>query len=264
MTQQEFQNQTAQGWLTLAGSALKKAAGAPIRLFLKLSGILLLLAAAKSICGENERQFEWLAALCVFALCSQDFTALIAQMETALSECKAYLASFVPVFASVLVSCGQAGSAAVYSGLFFTAALFVCDVLCNVGLPAVRIFLAFHATGCVGGGVDLSGLASSLCRASKWALGLCATLFGALISLQGVFAQSADTTGPENGKICIGLQYTCGGQGCFGRHGQHPCRAENAEGRRWVCGSSGGGGRIPSHDAATVWHISSFLRRCKV
>lgn len=30
MTQQEFQNQTAQGWLTLAGSALKKAAGAPI------------------------------------------------------------------------------------------------------------------------------------------------------------------------------------------------------------------------------------------
>ena len=140
----------------------------------------------------------------MFALCSQDFTALIAQMETALSECKAYLASFVPVFASVLVSCGQAGSAAVYSGLFFTAALFVCDVLCNAGLPAVRIFLAFHATGCVGGGVDLSGLASSLCRASKWALGLCATLFGALISLQGVFAQSADTLALKTGKFVLG------------------------------------------------------------
>lgn len=204
MTQQEFQDQTAQGWLALADGALKEAAGAPIRLFLKLSGILLLLAAAKSMCGENERQFEWLAALCVFALCSQDFTALIAQMETALSECKAYLASFVPVFASVLVSCGQAGSAAVYSGLFFTAALFVCDVLCNAGLPAVRIFLAFHATGCVGGGVDLSGLASSLCRASKWALGLCATLFGALVSLQGVFAQSADTLALKTGKFVLG------------------------------------------------------------
>ena len=172
MTQQEFQNQTAQGWLALAGGALKKAAGAPVRLFLKLSGILLLLAAAKKVyAGENERQFEWLAALCVFALCSQDFTALIAQMETALSECKAYLASFVPVFASVLVSCGQAGSAAVYSGLFFTAALFVPSVLCNVGLPAVRIFLCVSCYRLCGRRVDLSGLASSLCRASggRWA-----------------------------------------------------------------------------------------------
>lgn len=204
MTQEEFQSQTAQGWLALAGEALQEAAQAPLRLFLKLCGILLLLAAAKTLCTENERQFEWLAALCVFALCSQDFTALIAQMETALSECKAYLVSFVPVFASVLASCGQAGSAAIYSGLFFTAALLVCDVLCNVGLPAVRIFLAFHVTGCVGGGVDLSGLALSLCRAFKWVLGLCATLFGALISLQGVFAQSADTLALKTGKFILG------------------------------------------------------------
>ena len=84
MTQEEFQSQTAQGWLALAGEALQEAAQAPLRLFLKLCGILLLLAAAKTLCTENELQFEWLAALCVFALCSQDFTALIAQMETAL------------------------------------------------------------------------------------------------------------------------------------------------------------------------------------
>ena len=34
MTQEEFQSQTAQGWLALAGEALQDAAQAPLRLFL--------------------------------------------------------------------------------------------------------------------------------------------------------------------------------------------------------------------------------------
>lgn len=204
MTQQEFQEQTAQGWLSLALDGIKQAAQEPIRMFLKLCGVLLLLAAAKTICQESELQFEWLAALCIFALCCQDFTELLAQMQTALEESKAYLVTFVPVFVSVLASCGQAGSAAVYGGIFFTTALFLCDMICSVGLPAIRVFLAFHATGCVGGGVDLSSLAASMGRAVKWVLGLCATLFGALISLQGVFAQSADTLALKTGKFLLG------------------------------------------------------------
>ena len=53
MTQEEFQSQTAQGWLALAGEALQDAAQAPVCLFLKLCGILLLLAAAKTLCTEN-------------------------------------------------------------------------------------------------------------------------------------------------------------------------------------------------------------------
>ena len=52
MTQQEFQEQTAQGWLSLALDGIKQAAQEPIRMFLKLFGVLLLLAAAKTICQE--------------------------------------------------------------------------------------------------------------------------------------------------------------------------------------------------------------------
>ena len=66
------------------------------------------------------------------------------------------------------------------------------------------MFLAMDATACVGGGLDLSGLAAVLRKWSKWLLGFSATVFTALMTLQGTFTQSADTVALKTGKFLLG------------------------------------------------------------
>ena len=55
----------------------------------------------------------------------------------------------------------------------------------------------------VGSTLDLSQLTASVCRWTKWLLTFCATVFGALIGLQGIFAQSADTLALKTGKFLL-------------------------------------------------------------
>ena len=99
--------------------------------------------------------------------------------------------------------CGQVGGAALYSGFFFGAAMVMADILCRVGLPLTRVLLALNATAAVGSTLDLSQLTASVCRWTKWLLTFCATVFGALIGLQGIFAQSADTLALKTGKFLL-------------------------------------------------------------
>ena len=74
---------------------------------------------------------------------------------------------------------------------------------CRVGLPLTRVLLALNATAAVGSTLDLSQLTASVCRWTKWLLTFCATVFGALIGLQGIFAQSADTLALKTGKFLL-------------------------------------------------------------
>lgn len=46
-------------------------------------------------------------------------------------------------------------------------------------------------------------MTASVCRWTKWLLTFCATVFGALIGLQGIFAQSADTLALKTGKFLL-------------------------------------------------------------
>ncbi|MFR9158973.1 MAG: stage III sporulation protein AE [Ruthenibacterium lactatiformans] len=146
---------------------------------------------------------DTVVTLAVFTLCSSCMLALTGVLQDAIETSRVYIISFVPVFASVLTACGQVGGAALYSGFFFGAAMVMADILCRVGLPLTRVLLALNATAAVGSTLDLSQLTASVCRWTKWLLTFCATVFGALIGLQGIFAQSADTLALKTGKFLL-------------------------------------------------------------
>lgn len=147
---------------------------------------------------------EIVVALAAFSLCSGVLTGLLQALGTSLESSKTYLVSFIPVFASALTACGQPGGAAVYSGLFFAVASLVATVLCNVGLPLVRVCIAFGAADSAGAPLELGRLSRGLCKWTQTLLGFCATVFTALMTLQGVFAQSADGVALKTGKFLLG------------------------------------------------------------
>ena len=192
MTAGDFSGMTLSDWLEKGAEILRESLHEPLRLLARLCGLLLLAALVDTV-----------VTLAVFTLCSSCMLALTGVLQDAIETSRVYIISFVPVFASVLTACGQVGGAALYSGFFFGAAMVMADILCRVGLPLTRVLLALNATAAVGSTLDLSQLTASVCRWTKWLLTFCATVFGALIGLQGIFAQSADTLALKTGKFLL-------------------------------------------------------------
>lgn len=206
MTAEEFGAMTLPDWLAWLGEQLQGSIKRPLRLFAKLCGVLLLASVGQSLCADRTSPellglLDTVAALAIFALCAAPVTALAGLLEDAIQASRTYIVSFVPVFASVLTACGQAGSAALYSGVFFSIAMVIADVLCRVGLPFSRLLLAMTAASAASGTQTLFRLTEAVCKWTKWLMTLCATVFGGLIGLQGIFAQSADTLAMKTGKF---------------------------------------------------------------
>ncbi len=209
MTRDEFLSMTFADWVSRAGETLRSGARAPLQLLLRLCGVLLVAAVGRGLCAGNTSPelaglVDMAAALAVFAACAPQLLSLTDVMRQAVESCRTYMIAFVPVFVSVLTACGQPGGAALYGGLFFTAATVAADVLCRVGLPAIRMLLAMHAAGAASDTPVLTRVSAALGRWVNWLLALFATVFGALVALQSVFAQSADTLALRTGKFVIG------------------------------------------------------------
>ncbi len=235
MTAGDFSGMTLSDWLEKGAEILRESLHEPLRLLARLCGLLLLAAVGKSMCTERTSPelaglVDTVVTLAVFTLCFLPAcwrSPVYCRMQS--KQAAFYIISFVPVFASVLTACGQVGGAALYSGFFFGAAMVMADILCRVGLPLTRVLLALNATAAVGSTLDLSQLTASVCRWTKWLLTFCATVFGALIGLQGIFAQSAGYTRAENREISAEQRRARCGTGNLRRNGQCAGRIENAQ-----------------------------------
>lgn len=208
LTANDFKELSLSQLLNYVTSSFLDVLKTPIRLLAKICGVLLLVATAKSFCLEKSNfgvasLLETVSALTVFSFCNAQMLGLMAVIQTTIETSQTYLAMFIPVFASVLATCGQAGSALLYNGIFLGVTNLITMLLCKIGFPATRVFLALTATAAVGSTLDLSTLAKSIAKWAKWLLTLCATVFCALLSLQSAFAQSADTLALKTGKFLI-------------------------------------------------------------
>ncbi len=208
LTADEFQELSFSELLGLLGDSIQEAAASPLALLAKLCGLLVLTGAARSLCAEKQAGLASLldvvVTLSAFLLCSGSLLGLMETLQQAIESSRTYLTAFIPVFASVLTACGQAGSALIYTGMFFTGTSLIANLLCGVGFPLTRACMAFCAAGCACDIIDLPKLAKLLCRSVKWLLTVCSTAFTMLMTLQGVFAQSADSAALKTGKLLIG------------------------------------------------------------
>lgn len=207
MDAETFRAATLADWAKTLWDAVQGTARAPLRLLAKLCGVVLLTALVRGLAGDEgggmPELLDSVGALAVFTLCGTPVLALMGTLQAAIEDSRNYLACFVPVFASVMTTCGQSGAALVYSGLFFGTASAVAGLLCSVFLPATRIFLALHAAAALGGALDLQSITDALARWMKWLLGFCATVIAALLGLQSALAQSADTLALKTGKFLV-------------------------------------------------------------
>lgn len=205
---EEFQQNTLSDWVEMLFGAISENAVRPFQLMAKLCALMIAAALARSFCAQESSEaaqiIDMVTSLSVFVICASSLSGLFEVLQGAMKTVQTYLASFIPVFAAVLAACGQAGSAAIYTGLFFGGVNLIVAVVCAVGFPITQISMALSAMACMCSLLDFSRMAQLVLKASKWMMALCGTAFTALMTLQSVFAQSADNLALKAGKFLLG------------------------------------------------------------
>ncbi len=213
-----FDSQTF-SWQELKGKSLPQIADslwqavqnsfrAPLRLALRVVGVLLLLGLLRILFKENaspelDYTMQSVITVTVFLMFSTPVLQLLEDTRAALEACRLFLAQFIPVMASVLAAGGQTGTAAVYSTIFYSVIMAVSQVLYSWVAPLIRIFLALSITKGLCGSLQLEGLIQLLRRLIHWVMGLAATLFGAYLSFQTLIANTGDSLAMRAGKFVL-------------------------------------------------------------
>lgn len=208
MTAEEFRETDISDWLFQAAGTLKEAVRAPLRVFAAATVALVLAALIESMTPSGAAEgisaaMDAAAAVLLFVLCIPALTGVTEYAQQAFADSAQYLTGFVPVFAGVIAACGQTGTAAVYGGLFFTLAMAIANFFSGAGIPFLRMILSLCAVSCVDSGLDTDALTKQMSKWMKWALAAAAAVFTALLGMQGILAQSADSFALKTGKFVV-------------------------------------------------------------
>lgn len=202
---EEFRQFSLGDLVKSALAALKEQAEQPVRLLVQVLGAALLGAVALALAPQKEWQqpLESICVLGMFAFSLQPALGLVKTVSDCVVQWQTYLVSFVPVFSGVLVSCGQPGQAAIYSGMFLTMAAFAAQLITTAALPVLQVYLALNTAAglCSVGG--LSDGCSLMAKSVKWLLGLISILFSAVLGLQSALAQGTDSLAMKTGQFLV-------------------------------------------------------------
>lgn len=181
-------------------SAFSAAAAVPLRSCGIVLGIILLSAwmdgMKQTIREPGSSQI--FSVICGLAACGAillPVSKCIRQVCEAAESTSVFMMSFVPVYAGVMLTSGQAVTAVSYQSVVLFAVELISLLSTQVVVPLMTISLALGLTGSVAPGMKLEAAGGMLQKAAVWLLGLSTTVFVGLLSLQSLAGSAADTVG---------------------------------------------------------------------
>lgn len=193
-----FTSLSPRGLLESLFDLLSEQADSPLRTCGMVLGIVLLCALMDGVkqTVKEPAVSEVFGVVCALAACAAvllPVSATIQRVCAAAQSTSIFMTSFVPVYAGVLLTNGQAVAAASYNTIVLFVAELISLLATQVIVPLMTISLALGLTGSVSGGLKLDAAAGFINKAAVWLLGLTTSLFVGLLTLQGVVGAAADT-----------------------------------------------------------------------
>lgn len=137
--------------------------------------------------------FSLVGAVASYTAVLVPLIACVHRVCDAVESAGVFMASFVPVYAGIMVAGGQAVTAASYQTILLFAAELMTLLVTRVVVPCLMVSMAFSLTGSVTPTLKLQAAGGMFNKASVWLLSLTATLFTGLLSLQGLVGSAADS-----------------------------------------------------------------------
>lgn len=177
----------------------------PIRFGLQASGYLLLAGLLGLLAGAGtwRKGMDAIAVLGFGVLSLRAMMSLTDTVVKTAQDCQNYLIAFVPVFSGVAAMGGQNAGSLVYSGMFFTMSGFLAALIENLLLPVMQIYFCIAACACIWGNVGIEEAASLFAKCMQWILKLCGIIFGFLLGVQNVLANTVDNAALKTGKSVL-------------------------------------------------------------
>lgn len=175
---------------------------------LKLLGALLLVivftSVATGILNSNAKLINIISIISVLsctAILFETISNCIESVSNTISNLSIFIASYVPIFSSIIATCGNASSGVSYYVLVLLLCEVITFVINYILVPFLSFSLASSIVESINPNLSVNGFSKGLLSVAKWTLGLVTTIFIGVTSIQSIIGTSVDTVGVKAAKF---------------------------------------------------------------
>lgn len=175
---------------------------------LKLLGALLLIivftSVAAGVISSNSKLLNILTIISVLSCTAVLFETIsdcVETVSTTISNLSLFIASYVPIFSSIVATCGNASSGVSYYVLVLLLCEAITFVINYILVPFISFSMASSIVESINPNLSVNGFSKGLLSVAKWTLGLVTTVFIGVTSIQSIIGTSVDTVGVKAAKF---------------------------------------------------------------
>lgn len=181
---------------------------APFALLARLTGMILLCAALNTlqktgISSQMKELFSVTAAVCIASLLSAPILDCIQRTVEALRQSAVFTMSFAPVMSGIMIAGGNPTSAGVYHMVLFFCSEILSELAAQTLIPLLNIYLALCLVSPLAPFLQIGKITTVIKRVVCWGLGILATVFVGILSLQTVIGNGGDSLIMKTSKFVV-------------------------------------------------------------
>lgn len=191
-------------WFDYLVSLIKDYLSSPLKLIGALLLVIVFTSVASGILNSNAKLFNVISIIGVLSCTAVLFETISVCIETVsdtISNLSIFIASYVPIFSSVVATCGNASSGVSYYVLVLLLCEIITFVINYILVPFLSFSLASSIVESINPNLSVNGFSRGLLSVAKWTLGLVTTIFIGVTSIQSIIGTSVDTVGVKAAKF---------------------------------------------------------------
>lgn len=183
-------------------------AAAPVRLFGMILAAVMLGAAAGAAADSlgksgSTELYRTITVLSAVIITVPSIGSCIDNAADNLTKGSNFMLCYVPVFAGVAASAGNAASALSYNAVVLIIAEAAARVASDVFMPVLSLCMAMNIIDAVNPSFSLSSVTGLMKKLTALLMGFGMTIFTGLLSIQSIVGASADTLGVKAAKFVV-------------------------------------------------------------
>lgn len=187
-------------------SEIAKLAGEPFKLIGKMIAITLVCVLAKSLAPDGSsvvKTFEIVSVISSVMVVIGYITQSINAVVGSLKAINTFMLSYIPVYASIIVTSGSPSAGTTYYVTLFALCEAITLIANKLFLPMMSIVMAISIVEAINPNLSFCNVADSLKKLVQWLLGAVMTIFVGILSVQSIIGVSADTVGVKAAKFAV-------------------------------------------------------------
>ena len=188
-------------WETICDNASR-----PVAMLVSIVGVIMLCTVIRSMQTGNDQlteTFNTVGVLACSGIICTSFAAVVSSSKTAIDGLGAFLSVYIPAFAGIMAAGGQTAAAAAYSSIITVAVQAFIQIFTLVIFPLASCIMGISVAGSVNPDLHINNIAELMKKIVNWCLVFIMTIFGGVLSIQGLVGAAADSVSMRAVKFTV-------------------------------------------------------------